>query len=31
MFAKKEAAKHGIVVDGAALDLATMQERKTRS
>jgi dihydrolipoamide dehydrogenase len=28
MFVKKEAAKHGIVVDGARSDLAKMQERK---
>src|SRR5205823_8505432 len=28
MFVKKEAAKHGIVVDGARVDLAKMQERK---
>jgi len=28
MFVKKEAAKHGIVVDGARADLAKMQERK---
>jgi dihydrolipoamide dehydrogenase len=30
MFVKKEAAKHGIVVDGARVDLAKMQERKNR-
>ena len=30
MFVKKEAAKHGIVVDGARADLAKMQERKNR-
>src|SRR5213594_2669621 len=28
MFVKKEAAKHGIVIDGARADLAKMQERK---
>jgi dihydrolipoamide dehydrogenase len=30
MFVKKEAAKHGIVVDGARADLAKMQERKSK-
>src|SRR5215468_6828916 len=30
MFVKKEAAKHGIVVDGARADLAKMHERKNR-
>jgi dihydrolipoamide dehydrogenase len=30
MFVKKEAAKHGIVVDGARADLAKMQERKDK-
>src|SRR5437879_5879445 len=30
MFVKKEAAKHGIVVDGARVDLAKMQERKDK-
>jgi dihydrolipoamide dehydrogenase len=30
MFLKKEAAKHGIVIDGARADLAKMQERKNR-
>src|SRR5712672_1416575 len=30
MFVKKEAAKHGIVVDGARADLAKMQERKNK-
>jgi dihydrolipoamide dehydrogenase len=30
MFVKKEAAKHGIVVDGARADLAKMQERKAK-
>jgi len=30
MFVKKEAAKHGIVIDGARVDLAKMQERKSR-
>src|SRR6516165_12810717 len=30
MFVKKEAAKHGIVVDDARVDLAKMQERKNR-
>jgi dihydrolipoamide dehydrogenase len=30
MFIKKEAAKHGIVVDGARADLAKMQERKAK-
>src|SRR6185437_6493537 len=30
MFVKKEAAKHGIVIDGARVDLAKMQERKDR-
>jgi dihydrolipoamide dehydrogenase len=29
-FVKKEAAKHGIVVDGARADLAKMQERKNK-
>src|SRR6201981_2500849 len=28
MFVKKEAAKHGIVIDSARVDLAKMQERK---
>src|SRR4029077_4697638 len=28
MFVKKEAAKHGIVIDGAHVDLAKMQQRK---
>src|SRR5438128_4263458 len=30
MFVKKEAAKHGIVIDGARVDLAKMQERKDK-
>src|SRR5437016_10415244 len=30
MFVKKEAAKHGVVVDGARADLAKMQERKAK-
>ena len=30
MFIKKEAAKHGIVADGARVDLAKMQERKDK-
>src|SRR5262250_2371717 len=30
MFVKKEAAKHGIVVDGARVDFAKMQERKEK-
>src|SRR5436853_2250200 len=30
VFVKKEAAKHGIVIDGARVDLAKMQERKDR-
>jgi dihydrolipoamide dehydrogenase len=30
MFVKKEAAKHGIIVDGARADLAKMQERKNK-
>jgi dihydrolipoamide dehydrogenase len=30
MFVKNEAAKHGIVVDGARADLAKMQERKAK-
>ncbi|HEX4653511.1 MAG TPA: dihydrolipoyl dehydrogenase [Candidatus Udaeobacter sp.] len=30
MFVKKEAAKHGIIVDGARADLAKMQERKAK-
>jgi dihydrolipoamide dehydrogenase len=30
MFVKKEAAKHGIVIDGARADLAKMQERKAK-
>src|SRR5437868_2816962 len=30
MFVKKEAAKHGVVVDGAHADLAKMQERKDK-
>jgi dihydrolipoamide dehydrogenase len=30
MFVRKEAAKHGIVVDGARADLAKMQERKNK-
>src|SRR5438046_3942792 len=30
MFVKKEAAKHGIVIEGARVDLAKMQERKNR-
>src|SRR5215472_9908555 len=30
IFVKKEAAKHGIVVDGARADLAKMQERKNK-
>ncbi len=30
IFVKKEAAKHGIVVDGAHADLAKMQERKNK-
>src|SRR5881227_891825 len=29
-FVKKEAAKHGIVIDGARVDLAKMQERKNK-
>src|SRR5881392_720831 len=30
MFVKKEAAKHGIIIDGARADLAKMQERKNK-
>ena len=30
MFVKKEAAKHGIVIDNARVDLAKMQERKAK-
>jgi dihydrolipoamide dehydrogenase len=30
VFVKKEAAKHGIVIDGAHVDLAKMQERKAK-
>src|SRR5438034_3737883 len=30
VFVKKEAAKHGIVIDGARVDLVKMQERKDR-
>jgi dihydrolipoyl dehydrogenase len=30
MFVKKEAAKHGIITDGARVDLAKMQERKDK-
>src|SRR5438094_3540862 len=30
MFVKKEAAKHGIVIDGARADLAKMEERKNK-
>ncbi|HMF46555.1 MAG TPA: dihydrolipoyl dehydrogenase [Candidatus Udaeobacter sp.] len=30
MFVKKEAAKHGIVIDNARVDLAKMQERKNK-
>jgi dihydrolipoamide dehydrogenase len=30
MFVRKEAAKHGIVIDGARADLAKMQERKNK-
>jgi hypothetical protein len=30
MFVKKEAAKHGIVIEGAHADLAKMQERENR-
>src|ERR1044072_7663710 len=30
MFIKKEAAKHGIVIDGAQVDLAKMQQRKDK-
>src|SRR2546423_6216287 len=30
MFVKKEAAKHGIVIEGARADLAKMQERKNK-
>src|SRR5438874_11368621 len=30
MFVKKEAVKHGIVIDGARVDLARMQERKDK-
>src|SRR5260370_24324171 len=30
MFVKKEAAKHGIIVDGVRADLAKMQERKAK-
>src|SRR5262245_56427095 len=30
VFVKKEAAKHGIVIDGARVDLAKMQERKNK-
>src|SRR6266576_1837320 len=30
IFVKKEAAKHGIVIDGARADLAKMQERKNK-
>ena len=31
IFAKKEAEKHGIVIDGVHVDLAKMQQRKTKS
>ena len=31
MFVKKEAAKHGIVIEGARADLGKMQERKNKS
>ena len=30
MFVKKEAAKHGIIIDGAHVDLAKMQQRKDK-
>src|SRR5437870_11292221 len=30
MFAKKEAAKHGIMIDGAHVDLGKMQQRKDK-
>src|SRR5436189_6087349 len=30
IFVKKEAAKHGIVIDGARVDLSKMQERKNK-
>src|SRR5207247_2301206 len=30
VFVEKEAAKHGIVIDGARVDLAKMQERKDK-
>src|SRR5438093_9514836 len=30
MFVKKEAVKHGIVIDGARVDLARMQQRKDK-
>jgi Pyruvate/2-oxoglutarate dehydrogenase complex, dihydrolipoamide dehydrogenase (E3) component, and related enzymes len=30
MFAKKEAAKHGIVIDGVHVDLGKMQQRKDK-
>src|ERR1043166_7879893 len=30
MFVKKEAAKHGIIIDGARADLARMQDRKNK-
>src|SRR5437773_10714575 len=30
VFVKKEAAKHGIVIDGAHVDLAKMQQRKDK-
>jgi len=30
MFAKKEAQKHGIVIDGARVDLSKMQQRKDK-
>src|SRR5947199_9873298 len=30
IFVKKEATKHGIVIDGARVDLAKMQERKNK-
>src|SRR6266576_3555663 len=30
MFVKKEAAKHGIVIDGARVDLAKMQQREDK-
>jgi pyruvate/2-oxoglutarate dehydrogenase complex dihydrolipoamide dehydrogenase (E3) component len=31
MFVKKEAAKHGIMIDGAHVDLAAMQQRCTHA